>query len=133
MIRNALAALAFAHSPPALNSLANGGNVVLASSPTKHADGSVTWNPPERYDHKFDGKEIIRRLPQSEVPEACRKLFAKAGLDIAVTEKQKGCAIYQGKRGEIIVIDKPFMGVTPEAAIRHERGHLNGWDQHHSD
>lgn len=106
---------------------------VLASSPTTHADGTVTWNPPERYDHAFDGKETILRLPQPEVVEACRKLFKDAGLDIEVTKTQKGCAVFKGKNGTIIVIDKPFMGVTPEAAIRHERGHLNGWPQDHPD
>lgn len=127
MIRNALAAIA------AANSLAGQPSVILASSPTTHADGSITWNPPKRYDHAFDGKETIRRLPQSEVPEACKKLFKDAGLDIEVGPNQKGCGVYRGKNGIIIVIDRPFMGAAPEAVIRHERGHLNGWPSDHRD
>jgi hypothetical protein len=107
--------------------------VVLAGGPTTHDDGSVTWNPPKRYDKPFKGNETIRLLPQPEVVEACRKLFADAGLDIEVTLKQLGCAVYKGKNGTIIAIDRPVGGVTPEAVIRHERGHLNGWDQDHSD
>lgn len=105
----------------------------LASGPVTHGDGSVTWNPPASYDHAFDGTETIHRLPQPEVVEACRRLFAEAGLDIPVGPNQKGCAVFKGRDGTIIVIDRPFMGVTPEAAIRHERGHLNGWPADHPD
>jgi hypothetical protein len=108
-------------------------DLVLTGGPTTHEDGSVTWNPPERYDRPFDGKETIRLLPQPEVVEACRELFEQAGLDIEVTLKQMGCAVYKGKNGTIIAIDKPFNGVTPEAVIRHERGHLNGWGADHED
>lgn len=107
--------------------------VTLASSPTTHKDGSVTWNPPKRYDHPFDGKETIIRMPQPEVVKACRKLFADAGIDVEVTERQKGCAVFKGKRGTIIVIDRPYGGATPETVIRHERGHLNGWPADHPD
>ena len=127
MIRNALAGILAANSLGFIPAE----SVILASSPTTHADGSVTWNPPKRYDHAFDGKETIRRLPQAEVPEACRRLFRDAGLEISVGPKQKGCAVYQGKNGTIIVVDKPFGGATPDAIIRHERGHLNGWPADH--
>jgi hypothetical protein len=108
-------------------------SLLLVSGPTTHEDGSVTWNPPARYDHPFDGRETVYRLPQDQVPSACRELFKKAGLDIKVSENQKGCAAYKGKIGYIIVIDSPFQGVTPEDAIRHERGHLNGWPSDHSE
>jgi hypothetical protein len=129
MIRNALAGILAANSLGFIPAE----SVILASSPTTHADGSVTWNPPKRYDHAFDGKETIRHLPQAEVPEACRRLFRDAGLEISVGPKQKGCAVYQGKNGTIIVVDKPFGGATPDAIIRHERGHLNGWPADHPD
>jgi hypothetical protein len=137
MIRNALASLLvaknMAHEIPKDRRYSQVAEAILASSPTTHDDGSVTWNPPKKYDRPFDGTEAIRRLPQPEVVEACRKLFADADLNIAVSPTQKGCAVYKGRNGTIIVIDKPFMGVTPEAAIRHERGHLNGWKQDHPD
>ena len=129
MIRNALAGILAANSLGFIPAE----SVILASSPTTHEDGSVTWNPPKRYDHAFDGKETIRRLPQAEVPEACRRLFRDAGLEISVGPKQKGCAVYQGKNGTIIVVDKPFGGATPDAIIRHERCHLNGWPADHPD
>lgn len=104
-----------------------------ASSPVAHEDGSVTWNPPKRFDHPFDGKAIIIRLPQPEVVNACRKIFDDADLEIEVTERQKGCAVFKGKTGTIIVIDQLYGGATPEAVIRHERGHLNGWPADHPD
>ncbi len=128
MIRNALAAMLLAPAE-GRNDMA----MYLASDPVTHADGSVTWNPPTRFDHEFDGLETIRKLPQSEVMEACRKLFDDAGLDVEVTVTQKGCAVFKGSNGTIIVVDKPYRGVTPEAAIRHERGHLNGWPSDHPD
>lgn len=108
-------------------------SVGFASGPVTHEDGSVTWNPPKQYDHAFDGKETIRLLPQPEVVEACRRLFADAGFDIPVKPTQKGCAVFKGRNGIIIAIDKPYRGSTTEAVIRHERGHLNGWGEDHPD
>ena len=105
----------------------------MAGGPVMHSDGSVTWNPPAEFDHAFSGNETIYQLPQSQVPEACADLFEKAGLNIKVSADQKGCAAYKGTRGYIIVMDRAFGGVTPEAAIRHERGHLNGWPADHPD
>lgn len=130
MIRNAIASLLIAPSQPAHSEIAK---LLLANSPTTHADGSVTWNPPKQYDKPFKGTETIHMLPQPEVVKACRKLFRDASLDVKVTKTQKGCAVFHGDNGTIVVIDKPFMGVTPEAAIRHERGHLNGWPLDHPD
>lgn len=131
MMKSAIASLLIAHPQPSAE--ANIAKLLLASSPSTHQDGSVTWDPPKRYDHPFKGTETIHRLPQPDVVEACRKLFRDAGMDVKVTKNQKGCAVFKGSDGTIIVIDKPFMGVTPEAAIRHERGHLNGWHQSHPD
>ena len=128
MIRNALSAFLAAQSPQE-----NAMSLYLAGGPTTHSDGSVTWNPPERYDGPFDGTERVILLPQSEIPEACRRLFEQAGLDIETTIKQKGCAVFRGKNGVIIAIDEPFMGITPDAVVRHERGHLNGWPHDHPD
>lgn len=131
MIRNTIASLFIAGSPvsgpPAMADL------LLASDPTTHSDGSVTWHPPARYDHQFKGKTSIYTMPQKDVAEACRQLYEKAGLDIPVSPTQKGCAAYKGKHGIIISIDKPYRGSTPEAVIRHERGHLNGWGSDHPD
>ncbi len=128
MIRNALAAMLLAPAE-GRNDMA----VYLAKGPTALADGSTIWNPPARYDHKFDGKQTILRMPQTEVMEACRRLFEDAGLEIEVSPTQKGCAVFKGSDGTIIVIDRPYKGVTPEAVIRHERGHLNGWPSDHPD
>lgn len=136
MIRNALAAML--SLPLNQNALAakpsdNAFAVYMIGGPTTHEDGSVTWNPPKRYDRAFDGTEGIVRLPQKQVPDACRQLFKDAGLDIETTPNQRGCAVYKGKNGTIIAVDRPFRGSTPEAVIRHERGHLNGWKQSHPD
>lgn len=113
--------------------LASSPNIVMISDPITHPGGSVTWTPPKRYDHPFDGVETIRRLPKSQVPGACARLFKEAGLDISVGPRQMGCAVYRGNKGTIIVIDKPVGGITPDAVIRHERGHLNGWPADHPD
>lgn len=132
MIRNTIASLFLAHGQPQPET-APLADLLLASGPTTHDDGSVTWPPPERYDKPFDGNETIRHLPQPEVVEACRKLFADAGLNIKVSPTQKGCAVFKGKNGAIIAIDRPYKGATPEAVVQHERGHLNGWKQDHPD
>ena len=103
MIRNTIASLFLAHGQPHPETMPLA-DILLASSPVTQEDGSVIWNPPSRYDKPFKGTTTIHKLPQPEVVEACRKLFADAGLDIAVGPKQKGCAVYKGKTGTIIAI-----------------------------
>jgi hypothetical protein len=91
------------------------------------------WNPPPQYDHEFPGKTEVTLLHPRDVPSACRKMFRDGGHKIAVTQQQRGCAIRYGKVCKIIAIDRPRYGTTPEAVIRHERGHCNGWHHSHPD
>ena len=88
------------------------------------------WNPPARFDHPFSGKLVVRRLPQPEVIAACRDLV-RGLASVAVTYRQRGCARLRDGRCTIIMIDRPFRGTRPEAVLRHEVGHCNGWPADH--
>ncbi len=107
--------------------------LAMAAAAASHAGERTEWNPPARYDRPFDGKLTIARLPQWRVPGACRALFAGAGLNITVTPTQKGCAVAMGRRCSVIIIARAYRGVTPEAVLRHEIGHCNGWSNNHEE
>ena len=49
--------------------------------------------------------------------------------------KQLGCSEFHPfeNRCIIVMIDKPSLGVSPEAVLRHEIGHCNGWPSNHPD
>jgi hypothetical protein len=89
------------------------------------------WNPPARYDVPFPGAMHVYRMHPREVPAACGNLFARYGLNIQTGPMQRGCAAYEGNKCEIVTIDRPAYGTTPEAVLRHERGHCNGWGADH--
>ena len=91
-----------------------------------------TWNPPRRFDHAFAGKLTIKRLPQREVERACRALFVKYKMSVRSLTNWRGCSHPVSRRScIIIVVNKTFMGATPQAVIRHETGHCNGWPANH--
>jgi hypothetical protein len=100
-------------------------------APERLYDAQATWDPPARYDKPFPGRTVVRQLPPRQVANACRELFGARGLDIAVGLAQRGCAVHLGDQCQIISIDRPAYGTTPEAVIRHERGHCNGWPADH--
>lgn len=92
------------------------------------------WNPPARFDHPYKGEILVRQLPQDKVFEACRVLFNIYGIEAAAYAEQRGCAILTSSHSCLIVtIDKPYMGTTPEAVLRHENGHCTGWPASHPD
>lgn len=84
------------------------------------------WNPPAEFDFPFPGKMEVRRLPQRKVVQECAKISngKLTALD------RRGCSKRVSKDFcRVITIDKPYKGATPEAVLRHEQGHCNGW--HH--
>lgn len=91
------------------------------------------WNPPARYDHAYTGKLLLKKLPQASMQKACRQLFAKYGLRDTTSMQQHGCAKSFPDRCIVIITDEAYMGATPEAVLRHELGHCNGWSGEHGD
>jgi hypothetical protein len=92
------------------------------------------WNPPARFDHDYSGELYVRRLPQPRVWEACRVLFSIYGLKSTAYPEQRGCSIITSTNSCLVVtIDREFKKATPEAVLRHEIGHCNGWPADHPD
>ncbi|MBB5663267.1 hypothetical protein GGE68_001443 [Rhizobium leguminosarum] len=89
------------------------------------------WNPPARFDHTYSGRLMLTQLPQSKMQKACQQLFAKYGLKDTTSFQQHGCAKAFPDRCIVITIDKTYMGATPDAVLRHELGHCNGWPGDH--
>lgn len=89
------------------------------------------WNPPAEYDKPFGGTMYVYRHAPEHVPGECRKLFELAGLDIFVWPTQTGCAAFRGETCIVIIRDRTVQDITPEAILRHERGHCNGWPADH--
>lgn len=89
------------------------------------------WNPPKKYDHPFKGTLDYQEMPQKQLVSACEALLKPLG--IKVHSNQRGCSYVQGNKCHVISIDTVFNGTTPQAVLRHETGHCNGWPADHSD
>ncbi|TPN03801.1 hypothetical protein FJ973_29605 [Mesorhizobium sp. B2-1-3] len=85
------------------------------------------WNPPARFDHPYTGKLTIKYLPMSRVQLVCERYKA---FDDQV---MYGCASWDSTSCIIVVIDHQYLNQTPQALIRHEMGHCNGWGADHPD
>lgn len=104
--------------------------LVLIALPAMAGDYPAEWNPPAKFDRPFHGETAIRKLHPKHIEPACKRLYSHYGMESPDTP---GCAVLTnfGSRCYIIVIDRPFGGTTPEAVIRHEVGHCNGWPADH--
>jgi hypothetical protein len=91
------------------------------------------WNPPARFDHPYDGELTVMKLPQPLLQNVCRQLFPQFGYSDTTHKDQRGCSIPRDGHCLVVTIDKPFNGATPDAVLRHERGHCNGWPANHPD
>jgi hypothetical protein len=99
---------------------------LLMASPAMAGKTDPTWNPPKRFDHAYPGKLVVHRMPQTQIVNVCEKLLGKRSMI------QHGCSVPpKNSRCEIWIVDKTYMGATPEAVIRHETGHCNGWPADH--
>lgn len=104
----------------------------LLTSPAAEAGpNDPTWNPPARYDHPFTGKVVLRRYAQRYLKSACDDLFARHHIKVETTYGMRGCSAAKGNRCEILTVDRTFEGATPNAVLRHEMGHCNGWPADH--
>lgn len=89
------------------------------------------WNPPAQYDKPFPGRMVVRQMPPRQVPGACQQMFDARGMNLTAGFGQRGCAVQVGDQCQVITIDRPAYGTTPDAVVRHERGHCNGWGADH--
>jgi hypothetical protein len=105
---------------------------LLLSFTTAHAGpDDPEWNPPARYDHAYSGKLVLRKIPQEQLRAACDNLFIRNHLTIRATTGMRGCSFRKGGRCEVLTIDRTYRRATPQAALRHELGHCNGWPANH--
>ena len=94
-------------------------------------------NPPMRYLGKYIGKLEVEIVPQNKVGEACRPYFEADKFAKPLTSDQYrcmlGCSVRRAFSCKIIMMDKPFLGITPEQVYDHELAHCRGWgaDHHH--
>lgn len=93
----------------------------------------ATWDPPAPYNRPYTGKLTVHKLPPKMVTEVCARLFAERGRKLFSTNKQRGCAVSSDsdRACTVVIIDRYVFGTTPEAVLRHELGHCNGWPSHH--
>jgi hypothetical protein len=88
--------------------------------------------PPERYDTPFDGRMMVRVLPQRQVGPACRDLSDRYNLNLSILQTQLGCAGVNNGICEVIAAQTGAGDPgTTDDIIRHERGHCNGWPADH--
>ncbi|TIV83785.1 MAG: hypothetical protein E5V64_06365 [Mesorhizobium sp.] len=107
---------------------------LLIAGPAFAGINDPTWNPPARFDHSYSGKLTLRRLPQKQVVTECAKLFARYKVEATASLKQRGCSAITSKTScTVITVDKPYALATPQAVLRHELGHCNGWPASHPD
>lgn len=93
------------------------------------------WNPPAQYDKPYQGILNLQLAPQDQVGLLCARLFRQNGArgpEYRTSRQQRGCAWQNDGQCTIIASETPFRGATPEAIIRHELGHCNGWDAGHA-
>lgn len=88
------------------------------------------WNPPARFDHPYHGRLIIKRIPQDRIVKACSALLSPLGIPAHMN--QRGCSYEINKHCTVYIINRPYHGTTPQAVLRHEIGHCNGWNASHS-
>ncbi len=98
---------------------------LLAAGPSLAGINDPTWNPPARFDHPYSGRLIVHRLPQAQIVDVCTKVLGIRSFN------RHGCSSYKGNRCEVWIVDKTYMQATPEAVLRHETGHCNGWPADH--
>lgn len=104
------------------------GAILLMADAAHAGPRDPTWNPPARFDHPYHGHLIVHRLPQSEIVRLCRAMHMPgAGMN------QHGCSHRDIGWCEVWIIDKTFIRATPQAVLRHEIGHCNGWPANHPD
>lgn len=108
------------------------GAILLMAEPALAGPRDATWNPPSRFDHPYAGHLTVERLPQRQVVEACARLFARYDVPARAAFNQHGCSAVTGPSScMVITIDRTFMKATPQAVLRHEIGHCNGWPASH--
>lgn len=92
------------------------------------------WNPPERFDHAYSGKLNLHRVPAADVTKTCKAMADFYGYKSDMPDH--GCSHLDwnkelGNFCEVIIPIGPVQRATPNAILRHEVGHCNGWPGDH--
>jgi len=110
---------------------------LVASIGLAHAGKEdAEWNPPPRFDHPYKGELKRQFLLPEEVYPVCAKMLAEAnGSDKGTYPGMRGCSVRSenGRKCSVVVSSIPVNKATPEAILRHEIGHCNGWPFEHPD
>lgn len=110
--------------------------VLISASAAYAGKDDAEWNPPARYDHAYKGELTLRHLPPDQVYPVCAKMLAEAnGTDKGTYPGMRGCSVRSenGTKCNVVVVDRVWKKATPEAILRHELGHCNGWPFEHPD
>lgn len=112
--------------------------LLLCCSQALAGKNDATWNPPPEFDHPYKGKLETRYLPQPEVFKECsRMMLENNGSTKGAYPEMRGCSTQFKNYTSCIIIliekpvavaNKPGVTITPEAVLRHEIGHCNGWN-----
>jgi hypothetical protein len=95
--------------------------VIPIPIPASPAVAAARLEPPEQYNHAYDGQVIERVMPEAEVRPICMSM----GLDFLTV----ACS-WQSDNACYIVI--PNDGQAPvDTYRRHEIAHCNGWPADH--
>nr|WMC99348.1 hypothetical protein RAR13_11890 [Aminobacter aminovorans] len=109
----------------------------LLSAGAAHAGkDDAEWNPPARFSGPYKGELTLRYLPPEQVFPVCAKMLTEAnGSDTGTYPGMRGCSVRSenGAKCSVVVSSKPVNKATPEAILRHEIGHCNGWPFAHPD
>lgn len=108
--------------------------VALAASPALAGKEDPTWNPPARFDRPYTGPKRVRHLAPEEVYRECARMLKEAnGSERGTYPGMRGCQTMDNGFCDIVVPDRVWKKATPEAILRHEYGHCNGWPFEHPD
>jgi hypothetical protein len=89
--------------------------------PPSPARIAAQLEPPEQYDHPYDGQVVERVMPEAEVRSVCMSM----GLDLFTV----ACSWHSAGTCHIVL---PNDGQAPiELFRRHEIAHCNGWPADH--
>ena len=101
-------------------------SLIAAVAFAASAADAASPQPPERFDHPYDGPTVIQKLPTSNVRRQCLERF---GTDWGL-RTIKGCGGVVD--GVCYVIVGRYAKISSlSMLIRHEVAHCNGWTAEH--
>jgi hypothetical protein len=129
--------IASARSPLAILAVVVLASITAHSEPNREARsdlGGIPWSmlpivPPAEFDHDYPGMLRITRLSSED---AVRAQCPGGNFNYG---RALGCSFRFGNTVCVVYIATDELlesvGIDYETALRHERGHCNGWPNHH--